>query len=49
MASVFTKIINGEIPCHKITEDDKYYAFLDINPITKDTRGHNLKRDDGEN
>ena len=33
MPSIFTKIINGEIPCHKIMEDDKYLAFLDIRPI----------------
>ena len=39
MASIFTKIINGEIPCYKIYEDDKTLAFLDINPETK---GHTL-------
>lgn len=39
MSSVFTKIINGEIPCYKIYEDDKTIAFLDINPETK---GHTL-------
>lgn len=39
MASIFTKIVNGEIPCHKIAENDKYLAFLDINPIEK---GHTL-------
>lgn len=39
MASVFTKIINGDIPCHKIAEDDKYFAFLDINPVKE---GHTL-------
>ncbi len=39
MATLFTKIINGEIPSYKIHEDDKYYAFLDINPLTK---GHTL-------
>lgn len=33
MATIFTKIINGEIPAHKIEENDKYLAFLDINPI----------------
>ena len=33
MPSLFTKIINGEIPCHKILEDDDYLAFLDIRPI----------------
>ncbi|HUH47992.1 MAG TPA: HIT family protein [Arenibacter sp.] len=39
MASIFTKIINGEIPSYKIAEDDHYYAFLDINP---NTPGHTL-------
>ena len=39
MASVFSKIINGEIPCYKIYEDEKTMAFLDINP---ETRGHTL-------
>lgn len=39
MASVFTKIINGEIPCYKIAEDHKFLAFLDINPNAK---GHTL-------
>ena len=39
MASIFTKIINGEIPSYKIAEDDNYYAFLDINPLKK---GHSL-------
>ena len=32
MASIFTKIIQGEIPCHKIAESKNYFAFLDINP-----------------
>ena len=32
MASIFTKIINGEIPCYKIAEDEHCFAFLDINP-----------------
>lgn len=39
MATLFTKIINGEIPCHKITEDEKHLAFLDIRPIHE---GHTL-------
>jgi histidine triad (HIT) family protein len=39
MASVFTRIINGEIPCYKIAEDKHYFAFLDINPLAK---GHTL-------
>ena len=33
MASIFTRIINGEIPCHKIAENDQYFAFLDIMPL----------------
>jgi histidine triad (HIT) family protein len=39
MASVFTRIIQGEIPCHKIAENDKFIAFLDITPVAK---GHTL-------
>lgn len=39
MASIFTKIVNGEIPCYKIAEDKDYFAFLDINPVQK---GHVL-------
>ncbi|MDL2282891.1 HIT family protein [Odoribacter sp. OttesenSCG-928-G04] len=39
MASIFTKIINGEIPSYKIAENDKFYAFLDISPLQK---GHTL-------
>ncbi len=39
MASIFTRIINGEIPCHKIRENERYLAFLDIRPIA---RGHTL-------
>ena len=39
MATIFTKIINGEIPCHKVAEDDKHLAFLDINPVSE---GHTL-------
>lgn len=39
MASIFTKIINGEIPCYKITETEDFFAFLDINPNAK---GHTL-------
>nr|WP_315125540.1 HIT family protein [uncultured Capnocytophaga sp.] len=37
--SIFTKIINGEIPCYKITENEEFIAFLDINPNAK---GHTL-------
>ncbi|WP_343328719.1 HIT family protein [Polaribacter staleyi] len=37
--SIFTKIIEGEIPCYKVAEDDNYIAFLDINPNAK---GHTL-------
>ncbi len=39
MPSIFTRIVNGEIPCHKIAESDNYLAFLDINPLAK---GHTL-------
>ena len=39
MATIFTRIINGEIPSYKIAEDDKFYAFLDISPLKK---GHTL-------
>ncbi|WP_396168249.1 HIT family protein [Flavobacterium sp.] len=39
MSSIFTKIVNGEIPCYKIAEDDKFLAFLDVNPNAK---GHTL-------
>jgi len=39
MASIFTKIINGEIPSYKVAESDLFYAFLDINPLAK---GHTL-------
>lgn len=39
MASIFTKIVNGEIPCYKIAETDDFLAFLDLNPNSK---GHTL-------
>lgn len=39
MASIFTKIIRGEIPSYKIAEDEHFYAFLDINPLAE---GHTL-------
>jgi histidine triad (HIT) family protein len=39
MATIFSKIINGELPAHKIAEDENYLAFLDINPLAK---GHTL-------
>lgn len=39
MDTVFTKIIKGDIPCYKIAENDKFFAFLDINPLAK---GHTL-------
>jgi histidine triad (HIT) family protein len=39
MSSIFTKIVNGEIPCYKIAEDEKFLAFLDVNPNAK---GHTL-------
>ena len=37
--TIFTKIVKGEIPCYKIAENDKFFAFLDISPIAK---GHTL-------
>ena len=37
--TIFTRIINGELPCHKVYEDDSVFAFLDIQPLT---RGHTL-------
>ncbi|MEI6554732.1 MAG: HIT family protein [Paludibacter sp.] len=37
--TIFSRIIAGEIPCYKIAEDERYFAFLDINPMTK---GHTL-------
>ena len=39
MTTIFSKIIAGDIPSYKIVEDDRFYAFLDINPMTK---GHTL-------
>ena len=39
MASIFTKIVSGEIPCYKIAEDENFLAFLDVNPNAK---GHTL-------
>lgn len=39
MPTIFSRIVNGEIPCYKIAEDDRYFAFLDINPMAK---GHTL-------
>lgn len=39
MASIFTKIIQGEIPSYKVAENDRFYAFLDINPVAE---GHTL-------
>ena len=39
MASIFFFFLSGEIPCYKVAEDDKYFAFLDINPLAK---GHTL-------
>lgn len=39
MASIFTRIINGEIPCYKVAESEDFLAFLDINPVAK---GHTL-------
>ncbi len=39
MATIFSRIIAGEIPCYKVAEDERFFAFLDINPLTK---GHTL-------
>ena len=39
MASIFSRIVAGEIPCHKVAEDDEFFAFLDINPKAD---GHTL-------
>ena len=39
MASLFSKIVSGDIPCHKVAENDKFLAFLDLNPIRE---GHTL-------
>ena len=39
MATIFSRIIAGEIPCYKVAEDDRFFAFLDINPMVK---GHTL-------
>jgi histidine triad (HIT) family protein len=39
MASIFTRIVQGEIPCYKIAENEHYLAFLDVNPLVK---GHTL-------
>ncbi len=39
MATIFSRIIAGEIPCYKVAEDERYFAFLDINPLKK---GHTL-------
>ena len=39
MATIFSRIIAGEIPCYKVAEDERFFAFLDINPLKK---GHTL-------
>lgn len=39
MPSIFTRIVHGEIPCHKVAEDEHFLAFLDINPVRE---GHTL-------
>ncbi|HKR06383.1 MAG TPA: HIT family protein [Bacteroidia bacterium] len=39
MSSIFTRIVNGEIPCYKVAENEKFLAFLDISPLAK---GHTL-------
>ena len=39
MASIFSRIVAGEIPCYKVAEDERFFAFLDISPVAK---GHTL-------
>lgn len=39
MATIFSRIVAGEIPCHKVVENEEFFAFLDINPVAK---GHTL-------
>jgi len=39
MSTIFTRIVNGEIPCYKVAEDERFLAFLDINPLQE---GHTL-------
>lgn len=39
MATIFSRIVAGEIPCYKVAENDRFFAFLDINPLVK---GHTL-------
>ena len=39
MATIFTRLVRGEIPSYKVAEDERFFAFLDINPLTK---GHTL-------
>ena len=39
MATIFSRIVAGEIPCHKVADDEEFFAFLDINPVAK---GHTL-------
>lgn len=39
MATIFSRIVAGEIPCYKVAEDDRFFAFLDISPVAK---GHTL-------
>ena len=39
MSSIFSKIVNGDIPCYKVAEDENFLAFLDVNPVVK---GHVL-------
>ncbi len=46
MATIFSRIVKGEIPCYKIAENERFFAFMDINPVQK---GHTLvipKRED---
>ena len=42
MATIFSRIIAGEIPCYKVAENEKFFAFLDINPLVKGQTGSRL-------
>lgn len=47
MASIFSRIVAGEIPCYKVAEDDNYFAFLDINPLAARAYARNPKEGGG--
>jgi histidine triad (HIT) family protein len=44
MASIFTRIVTGEIPAYKVAEDENFFAFLDIFPVAKGHLGNSQKR-----